>query len=248
MSNIINAVISIWYIQQLNNEWIRNKDCLDIGCNSGAVSLEIAIAYNANSVLGIDIDKDLIHRAKVSCRKKQIELNDRIDLNGIVSFRCVDYNFFTSPYKYDVIFCLSVSKWIHLNQGDMGIFKLFMNVYNQLHTNGMFIFEPQPWTSYKKAKFKGKSDLILKMKIQPECFPTLLITCGFEMVAIKTPQNANEGFKSREVYIFKKATAGEITIEKIQSLLVAIQTTTVQPTTVQPTTVQSTTTKDNIEV
>ena len=80
---------------------------------------------------------------------------------------------------YDVIMCLSVSKWIHLNYGDTGILRLFDKVHSLLGTShvhkytrtshvtnvylciyismylvegGLFIFEYQGWLSYKKRK------------------------------------------------------------------------------------------------
>ena len=46
--------------------------------------------------------------------------------------------------------CLSVTKWIHLNFGDLGIKRLFKKVYNSLRVGGYFVLEPQDWKSYKK--------------------------------------------------------------------------------------------------
>ncbi|GKV06661.1 hypothetical protein SLEP1_g18524 [Rubroshorea leprosula] len=50
-------------------EWFEGKDCLDIGCNSGVVTVDIAKKYNCGSILGIDIDSDRIEEAYWYLRK-----------------------------------------------------------------------------------------------------------------------------------------------------------------------------------
>jgi len=51
--------------------------------------------------------------------------------------------------KFDVIFCFSVSMWIHLNHGDEGLSRFFQNV--QKYCDQLFLFEPQPWKCYMTA-------------------------------------------------------------------------------------------------
>ena len=51
-------------LSYLNPEWFSGKDVLDIGCNVGHVTLAIAKNLNPRSVLGIDIDENLIRAAK----------------------------------------------------------------------------------------------------------------------------------------------------------------------------------------
>ena len=50
-------------IKLLNKDYFLNKDCLDIGCNDGTLSIMIAIKYFPKSMIGVDIDYRLINKA-----------------------------------------------------------------------------------------------------------------------------------------------------------------------------------------
>lgn len=113
-----------------------------------------------------------------------------------------------SNEKFDVITCLNVSKWIHLNFGDNAIKLLFLNVYNLLEENGIFIFQFQNWKSYKKRK--TLSDHIHKnfinIKLRPEKFEEYLnLTYNFKIIKkISTTDKSNEKYDDRPIYILQK--------------------------------------------
>jgi hypothetical protein len=99
-------------------------------------------------ILGIDLDPSLIARAE--------EANKHI---SNVTYKCVNYmtdreNTISLYLKqqnrnyFDVIFCFSVTMWIHLNHGDEGLKEFLISV--SMQTN-MVVIEPQPWKCYKSA-------------------------------------------------------------------------------------------------
>ncbi|KAI3932897.1 hypothetical protein MKX01_031879, partial [Papaver californicum] len=47
----------------LKKEWFEDKDCLDIGCNQGLITIEIAKTFHCRSIHGVDIDASLVESA-----------------------------------------------------------------------------------------------------------------------------------------------------------------------------------------
>ena len=50
-------------LQILNKDYFLNKDCLDIGCNDGSLTIMLAIKYFPKNILGVDIDFRLVNKA-----------------------------------------------------------------------------------------------------------------------------------------------------------------------------------------
>ncbi|CAI5518764.1 unnamed protein product [Closterium sp. Naga37s-1] len=69
-------------VRWMRREWFDGRDCVDVGCNSGFVSIGLVRQFNVKSMLGIDIDQDLIKEARrqwgsVVRAEKEKEREDR---------------------------------------------------------------------------------------------------------------------------------------------------------------------------
>lgn len=180
-------------LKVMRNEWFEGKDCLDIGCNSGIITISIARKFRCKSILGIDIDGDRVKDAGWILRKimhKGATKIQRNKLSDVVSFQKGNFIEDWKPCdvtSYHVILCLSVTKWIHLNWGDDGIIKLFSKVWKLLEPGGVFILEPQPWISYFKNRQVSESacrnyeDIV----IGPEHFQEILL----DKIGFRTAEN-----------------------------------------------------------
>ena len=58
----------------LKKEWFEGKEVLDIGCNTGQITLTIAKEFSPSLIIGLDIDENLIKTAQTTLSKR---LNQR---------------------------------------------------------------------------------------------------------------------------------------------------------------------------
>lgn len=289
-------------VRFLKPEWFKGKDVLDLGCNSGHLTLYIAKMFQPAHILGLDIDGDLVYGARKNIRHYLSELqteearravqekeshtaseNDHNEVVGktengqLVRAECVpadagkdndsqtcdrqeapagqslsstfpvslrisrgpiaapplsevtsaqpghfpsNVSFVKANYvlesehllvtqrpEYDVILCLSVTKWVHLNWGDAGLKRMFKRAYRHLRPGGLFILEPQPWESYGRRKkltetiFRNYRNISLK----PEHFTSYLTNeVGFTSYEYAgAPKSSVKGFQ-RPIYLFHK--------------------------------------------
>ncbi|XP_076905426.1 putative RNA methyltransferase At5g51130 [Bidens hawaiensis] len=56
-------------IKVMRKEWFEGKNCLDIGCNSGLITIAIAKKFGCQKILGIDIDSARIEDARWNLRR-----------------------------------------------------------------------------------------------------------------------------------------------------------------------------------
>ncbi|KAI0089135.1 Bicoid-interacting protein 3-domain-containing protein [Irpex rosettiformis] len=250
----------------------RDASVLDIGCNEGWITCQIAQSKGARKVVGVDIDDTLIRDAwkrrrtvwstqkpsrtstddkdtashdEPSRKKRKVERNtDLENTDGELEESGLDPEYFPSscehmfgplpippkgaadtafPHNvvfhtadwvtsdipediegYDVVVAFSVSKWIHLNGGDEGLMRFFRRVYAVLNRGGAFVFEPQEWDGYHKAK---RMDPLLKeignrLQLRPENFERILTKMGFS-----SPEHLGrpgEGGFKRPIDLYRK--------------------------------------------
>lgn len=195
-----------------HKELFAQKDVLDIGCNDGSVTLAIATRFPITSITGIDIDNDLIGKAK-----KHLKTEFKKSLNPNI----LSVNFETGNYvlsdesllaqetpRYDTILCLSVTKWVHLNFGDAGIKLMFKRIYAQLRAGGAFILEAQPFgVGYKRRK--GLTETTKKhfksIELFPKDFESYLLSTeiGFTDSFVINDATDPKGF-DRPIQVFTK--------------------------------------------
>ncbi|KAM4727449.1 7SK snRNA methylphosphate capping enzyme isoform 1-T2 [Anableps anableps] len=318
-------------IHVLRQEWFKGKDVLDLGCNSGHLTLYIAKMFRPARILGLDIDSGLIHAARKNIRhylselqtiearravqenkparqegnngsdcqadaekkhdeaesgaqngeaekgqsgpacagtdgdschtdevgtqrqdRKTDELEQKdcdtpsADCSASCSFpvslrisrgpiaappiteTCIaqpgqfpaNVSFIKANYvlendgllltqraEYDVILCLSVTKWVHLNWGDSGLKRLFKRAYRHLRPGGLFILEPQPWESYVRRKklTENINRNYRSIRLKPDQFSSYLTNeVGFTSFEhLGSPKCSVRGFQ-RPVYVFHK--------------------------------------------
>lgn len=111
------------------------------------------------------------------------------------------------PY-FDVIVCLSVTKWIHLNYCDAGLKRFFKRIYAHLRQGGLLILESQPFDNYGRRK--RLSDRLranfYSIQFKPEQFDEYLLSeeVGFKSIVHQSiTDHKCAGFK-RPLKVFQK--------------------------------------------
>lgn len=108
---------------------------------------------------------------------------------------------------FDTILCLSVAKWIHLNEGDAGLLTLFQSLFDLCRPGGRVILEFQPWKSYKNKRKVSEhiKEIFATLMIRPEQFEEILVSrFGFVVESAIGPSIADAKGYSRPILVLLK--------------------------------------------
>ncbi|KAL2079393.1 hypothetical protein ACEWY4_025137 [Coilia grayii] len=274
----------------LKPEWFRKKKVLDLGCNTGHITLAIAKHWDPAHILGVDIDGGLVRTARQNLRHYLSEVQPTGGLNhrrapdkmadkpkqevteesaalkaekkgersdkdgkagGGVFAALMDLQLTAAPSavrrpfllslrlcrgpitappipedapvgfphnvffmkenyvldreeqlagqqeEYDVILCLGLTLWVQLNWGDGGLQRLFRRAHRQLRSGGIFILEPQPWSSYSRRKRISETTYrnYYSIRLKPDRFTSYLTSeVGFSSyLLLGTPSTSGRG-------------------------------------------------------
>ncbi|XP_074661840.1 7SK snRNA methylphosphate capping enzyme-like [Tubulanus polymorphus] len=110
--------------------------------------------------------------------------------------------------EYDVILAFSLTKWMHLHNGDAGLKRAFKRMFKQLRPGGILLLEPQSWSSYKKKKnlTESISKVFKSISFYPDQFSKYLLSTevGFSTCQVlDVPFNKSKGFR-RPLQMYRK--------------------------------------------
>ena len=141
--------------------------------------------------LAIDVDEKLISTAKEKFMTEsnyvQFSTLNLMDTDDVTSM-FEQYLNSLKKRHFDVIFCFSVTMWIHLNHGDAGL-ELFFKTARKWCK--YLVLEPQPWKCYRTASRRMRRanqpefEYLNKIKFQcDKLLPYIIELCeknGFQM-------------------------------------------------------------------
>uniref|UniRef100_A0AC34G097 RNA methyltransferase n=1 Tax=Panagrolaimus sp. ES5 TaxID=591445 RepID=A0AC34G097_9BILA len=225
--------------QRLNflcKDMFVDKDILDIGCNSGLLTISIAREFLPKRIIGMDIDGHLIRAAQNNIRyfcDRDMKFMHRFPMSfphcfgpitappivgestefpHNIKFVCDNYVLENDEMlekveqEYDIIILLSTTKWIHLNNGDVGLKRAFKRIHRQLRPNGKFILEVLAFDGYRRTAntcsiLKNNFD---KIEFKPDQFAEYLLSDEIGFRHYEDVGLAYAGFKGPLLIFFKE--------------------------------------------
>ena len=135
------CLFGAWVIEEINNEKLIIKNCMDIGTGTGLLSLMLAQKNNEVLIDAIEIDKEATDQAKANAASSPWK--ERIDIIN------ADVKTFSFKHKYDLIISnppfyeneirsATDSKNVAHHSKDLTLEELLLIIKNHLASNGFF--------------------------------------------------------------------------------------------------------------
>lgn len=142
------------HIQNIPDSSNDHLFALDLGCNTGEITQGIHAmlkSFNPDTrtvVLGIDIDPQLIRRAQENNPHPTDVHFEAGNLMHILTNEEYLFKLTNGRRRFHLVSCLSLTMWIHLNNGDVGLQNFLRRI---AAIADILIVEPQRWKNYKDA-------------------------------------------------------------------------------------------------
>lgn len=158
-------------------------------------------------ILGVDIDPTLIKRACENCNLNNIEFKCCDIMAPLQNDPVQEFLMTENINTFDVVFCFSITMWIHLNHGDDGL-KLFLKKVSRL--GNFLVIEPQPWKCYRtavkrlklgKSEFLKFKELKIRQNVEQEIESFITNQCG--LLKIRESERTQWG---RKLLFFERKT------------------------------------------
>jgi trans-aconitate methyltransferase len=146
----VSSIQETWAIELLaKRKWKGNEVLIDAGCGSGRVTRIIANILKKGKIYAIDLDQNMIEKAKINLKDQENVVFVNADLSTV-----------EIPEPVDVIFSNAVIHWIKDH------YKLFSNFWQLLKQPGEILIQwggkgnlgtvtPMLDLTRKSSKFKG---------------------------------------------------------------------------------------------
>lgn len=162
-----NFYLSLWLFQGQPSTFT----ILDIGCNEGNLTIEMykrakseLPAHICCFAVGVDLDSELVERAKLKSLDIAdisfitVDIMSREEASGLPLIE--NYCVTKGIDGFSFVSLFSITMWIHLNHGDVGL-EMFLSLgaallsnvrrYLKLHCFQTFLFFTACFTSYTKC-------------------------------------------------------------------------------------------------
>lgn len=177
---------------------------LDVGTNAGKVALDVVRHLGASRAVGVDIDPLLIDDANENAKLAADVGAEQVDFfqANVMQPGWFDVEREPRLEGIDVVTLFSITKWLHLHNGDAGMRRLFSSLFAFLPPGGVLIVEPQEYANYARAAKKNKDlrETFRSLEMRPP-FETELREVGFRL---ETRIEREEGGFSRPLLVWRK--------------------------------------------